>query len=156
MATPRRLALVPSSPAPPMATRLDAVRATLRDLDRDAAVARFELRDFDRALKTTASLCPACTSHVPALVYTRGGRVLARKRCERHGLSDAVLENDERYYFLSNKDACGRRFADNRVWDIPVFETPGAGACCAEGETCGPGGDGAGDGGGTPDARLVA
>jgi uncharacterized radical SAM superfamily Fe-S cluster-containing enzyme len=131
----RRLALAPSSPPP---SRLDTVRAALRALDRDAAIARFELRDFDRALKTTASLCPTCTTHVPALVYTRRGRVLARKHCEQHGLTDAVLENDERYYFLSNKDACGRRFADDRVWDIPPFEAPGMQACCAEGEACAP------------------
>ncbi|HEY8040064.1 MAG TPA: radical SAM protein [Polyangiaceae bacterium] len=131
----RRLALAPASPPP---SRLDLVRTELRGMDLPAALARFELTAFDRALKTTASLCPDCVAHVPAIVYTRGGRVLARKRCDAHGLSDAVLENDERYYFLSNKDACGRRFADDRVWDIPAFEAPGVGACCGEGETCGP------------------
>ena len=130
----RRLALAPSSPPP---SRLDVVRAELRGLDEAAAVARFDLRGHDRALKTTASLCAACATHVPALVYARGGRVFARKRCDAHGLSDAVLENDEHYYFLSNKDAVGRRFAEDRVWDIPAYEVPGAGACCGDGETCG-------------------
>ena len=28
-----------------------------------------------------------------------------RKRCEEHGDSDALLESDERFYHLSNKDA---------------------------------------------------
>jgi uncharacterized radical SAM superfamily Fe-S cluster-containing enzyme len=117
---------------------MDGLRAELRGLDRAAAVARFDLRDFDRALKTTISLCPSCRGHVPAIVYSRRGRVLARKACDAHGLSDALLESDERYYYLSNKDDCGRRFAEDRVWDIPAFEAPGAQACCGEGETCGP------------------
>jgi uncharacterized radical SAM superfamily Fe-S cluster-containing enzyme len=65
---------------------------------------------------------------VPAIVYSRQGRVFIRKRCNEHGLSDAVLENDERFYFLSNKDCWGRRFAEDRVMKFPAF----SGGCCGD------------------------
>jgi uncharacterized radical SAM superfamily Fe-S cluster-containing enzyme len=80
------------------------------------------------------SLCPECLAHVPALVFARGGRVFIAKRCDRHGLREAVLENDERFYFLSNKDRTGRRFAEDRVMAIPEY-----GGCCGDGGACGPG-----------------
>jgi uncharacterized radical SAM superfamily Fe-S cluster-containing enzyme len=71
---------------------------------------------------------------VPALVFTRDGRVLAAKRCEVHGVREAVLENDERFYFLSSKDGTGRRFAADRVVAIPEY---GGGGCCGP-EGCAP------------------
>lgn len=111
-----------------------AARA-LADLDEAAAVAFFGTPAFDRLLKTTASLCPECLDHVPALVLTRGGRVVIVKRCPRHGTREAVLENDERFYFLSNKDHTGRRFAADRVLTIPEY---GGGCCGADGEGCAP------------------
>jgi uncharacterized radical SAM superfamily Fe-S cluster-containing enzyme len=131
----RRLALAPSSPPP---RRLDVLSSELRALDEKGALDRFDVRSYERVLKTTISLCPECNAHVPAVVYTRGGQVLARKRCETHGLSDALLESDESFYYLSNKDGCGRRFAEDRVWDIPPYDAPGMAACCGEGETCAP------------------
>jgi 7,8-dihydro-6-hydroxymethylpterin dimethyltransferase len=136
----RRLSLLqPEKPAVKgSAGAILALRADLGARDLSASVAFFELGAHTRVLKTTISLCPECLSHVPAIVFTRGGRVLMRKRCAVHGPSLAVLENDERFYFLSNKDVSGRTFAPDRVFDIPPFAAPGASACCAEGETCGP------------------
>jgi uncharacterized radical SAM superfamily Fe-S cluster-containing enzyme len=69
---------------------------------------------------------------VPAAVFSHEGRVHVAKRCSRHGRKEAVLENDERFYFLSNKDVCGRRYAEDRVMRIPDFA-----GCCGSGESCG-------------------
>ena len=109
--------------------RVARVSRRLASLDAAASAALFGAPRADRLLKTTASLCPECLAHVPALVFTRDGRVLVAKRCDVHGVREAVLENDERFYFLSNKDRTGRRFAEDRVMTIPEF----AGGCCGPG-----------------------
>lgn len=41
------------------------------------SIRSIELGDHDRLLKSTISLCPDCLARVPALVFTRNGRVLA-------------------------------------------------------------------------------
>jgi uncharacterized radical SAM superfamily Fe-S cluster-containing enzyme len=128
----RRLAL--TQLAPTMAERVARVRAELAELDRDATRARFALGPDERLLKSTVGLCPECLAHAPAAVFARGRQVWIRKACPAHGASDAVLENDERFYFLSNKDA--RRFEDARVFEIPKFVSA-ASACCADGQPCG-------------------
>ena len=110
-------------------SRVAKVARRLADLDEAASPHFFGSPRFDRLLKTTASLCPECLAHVPGLVFTRDGRVLIAKRCEEHGTREAVLENDERFYFLSNKDHTGRRFAEDRVLAIPEY----GGGCCGPG-----------------------
>ena len=62
----------------------------------------------------------------------RDGRVLLRKRCDTHGESQGVLENDARWYRLSNKDRWGRCYRPDRIMEIPVFD----GGCCGPGESC--------------------
>jgi uncharacterized radical SAM superfamily Fe-S cluster-containing enzyme len=114
--------------APPGQRQLHDLRRQLLAMNEAQAVLWFELVDYDRLLKTTVSLCPSCLQHVAAIVYSRQGRVWIRKRCAEHGLSDAVLENDERFYFLSNKDCWGRRFAEDRMMKFPAF----AGGCCGD------------------------
>jgi uncharacterized radical SAM superfamily Fe-S cluster-containing enzyme len=118
-------------PSEPLAMRLEALRRRLAALDESATVEFFQLADFNRALKTTISLCPDCLAHAPALVFTRGGRVLMRKLCDTHGHSEALLENDEHFYHLSNKDRWGRRFAEEKVMDFPAF----AGGCRGDGSS---------------------
>ncbi|HEY6893776.1 MAG TPA: radical SAM protein [Rhodanobacteraceae bacterium] len=115
------------------AERLARLSRDLRALDYASVRRHFEVPHASRLLKTTLSLCPDCLAHVPAAVYAEDGRVLLNKRCDRHGVSRALLENDERYYFLSNKDRWGRRYAPDRVMDIPTF----GGSCCGPGESCG-------------------
>lgn len=115
--------------------RVASAGRRLARMDEADSIGFFGLAAFERVLKTTVSLCPDCLAHVPAVVFTRGGRVLIAKRCPDHGGSEAVLENDERFYFLSNKDRCGRRFAEDRVMTIPEY-----GGCCGGGG-CGPGVD---------------
>lgn len=124
----RRLGLVT-----PVKTPLESARDAARSLDAAAAAARFEVPLLDRALKTTVSLCPECLSYAPAFVFERGGRAWLKKHCATHGFSEAVLENDARFYFLSNKDRSGNVFAKDRVFDIPSFSVPGADGCCESG-----------------------
>ncbi len=131
-----KLRLKTTSATVPETRRLVALRAELAALDASAAAARVGARDVERALKTTISLCPDCLAYVPALVFERGGRVIAAKRCEAHGDSEALLESDARFYRLSNKDHNGRRFADDRVFTIPKWAPPGQESCCGPGETC--------------------
>src|SRR6185503_9131927 len=92
-----------------LSARLERIRDDLRALNAEEAARRFELGTFDKLWKSTISLCPTCLAHVPAIVYEIGGRVLMRKVCDVHGVSDAVVENDARYYNVSNKDRWGRR-----------------------------------------------
>jgi 7,8-dihydro-6-hydroxymethylpterin dimethyltransferase len=123
-----------AAPVLAIPSRVASVSRRLAAMNEVDCVGFFELAAFDRLLKTTVSLCPECLAHVPAVVFTRTPRVLARKRCPTHGVSEAVLENDERFYFLSNKDRCGRRFAEDRVMTIPEY-----GGCCGPGGgACGP------------------
>ncbi|HEV8072107.1 MAG TPA: radical SAM protein [Planctomycetaceae bacterium] len=124
---------VASRTATPFLDRLESLRRELLRLDETEALRHFDPDRCDRLLKSTISLCPGCLEHVEALVYSLAGRVWIRKRCPQHGPSDAILENDERFYFLSNKDQWGRRYADDRVMEFPAYD----GACCGDSGCCG-------------------
>ncbi len=117
-----------------LGSRLETIRRELVGLDQAAVIARFQIERFDRLLKTTISLCPHChcLAHVPALVFTREGRVFMRKICEQHGFSEALLENDETFYYLSNKDRWGRRFADDKLITFPEFDGGHPEARCSD------------------------
>jgi uncharacterized radical SAM superfamily Fe-S cluster-containing enzyme len=119
--------------------RLERLAAPLRLLDHAEAFARFELPAESQLLKTTLSLCAECLAHVPAAVYVHQDRVFMRKICEAHGAARVLLENDARYYRLSNKDRWGRAYVSDRTENVPEF----AGGCCAPGESCGPAATGA-------------
>ena len=97
----------------------------MQSMDETAANGFFQPRSADRLLKTTVSLCHECLRYVPGLVFTREGQVWLRKVCTEHGRSEALLENDESFYHLSNKDCWGRRFAVDKVMDFPVIEGDG-------------------------------
>ncbi|HEX8253039.1 MAG TPA: radical SAM protein [Thermoanaerobaculia bacterium] len=113
---------------------VSTIRRELARLDESEARHAFDVPAAARLLKTTISLCAECLGHVPAAVFAMDGRVLLRKRCERHGAASAVLENDESFYFLSNKDRSGRRYADDRLMTIPEYE--GGGCCGPRGSGC--------------------
>lgn len=115
--------------------RLERMRRELLPLSEEGCAAMFELGGCEELLKSTISLCAQCLAHVPAVVFVRENRVLIRKRCPRHGLADAVLENDRTYYYLSNRDQWGRRYGAGEVTEVPQFE----GGCCGGGD-CGGGG----------------
>lgn len=137
---PRRLLPV-AAPAPrTLEESLAGLRAKLQSLDEAQARALFALEPHDEPLKSTISLCPTCLQHAPALVYRRGRRVLMHTRCDAHGASAALLENDERYYQLSNRDRWGRRYAQRSEHYIPDYAPlVGGSACCADGSSCEPG-----------------
>ena len=59
----RRLGLAPQKPS--RAQTLTAIREKLAPLAQGEAVALFGLVDYDRLLKTTASLCPTCLDPPP-------------------------------------------------------------------------------------------
>ncbi len=113
----------------PLAARLDELRQQLSGMEEKAAVEFFQPKNCERPLKTTISLCADCLDHVPALVFARDGKVFLHKVCDRHGSAEAILENDENFYHLSNKDRWGKCFATDKVMDFPAF----AGACGCEG-----------------------
>jgi uncharacterized radical SAM superfamily Fe-S cluster-containing enzyme len=127
---------VEARPAPDsLQTRLEALSAPLRMLSAEEVSRSHELPAGAELLKTTLSLCAECLAHVPAAVYIAQGRVFISKRCDLHGLARALLENDARYYRLSNKDRWGRAYVGDRTEHVPEF----GGACCGPGESCGPG-----------------
>ncbi len=107
---------------------MDALRDQLLTTDESSTRKLFSLDEHIQLLKTTISLCPQCLAHVRAVVYSSGKRVWIRKQCEHHGHSDAILENDEAFYFLSNKDCWGRRFVEDRVLEFPAY----SGGCCGD------------------------
>jgi len=106
---------------PSFEDRLRELRRPLQALDASAAGHQFELPDGATLLKTTLSLCPECLAHVQAAVYSDAGKVFMSKRCPTHGLSRALLENDARYYRLSNKDQWGRRYSEHDIVQTPAF-----------------------------------
>src|SRR3954462_290542 len=110
------------------AALLNSLREKLLTLDACAALDYFQLKGCAQLLKSTISLCPECLAHVPALVFSRESRVLMRKHCERHGFSEAVLENDLEFYHLSSKDRWGRAYAAERELSFPEF-----GSACGSG-----------------------
>ena len=114
-------------------SRLEALAAPLRQMSAEEVRRAHGLPLEAGLLKTTLSLCAECLAHVPAAVYTSRGRVFISKRCSTHGLARALLENDERYYKLSNKDRWGRAFVTDRTENVPEFD----GACCGPGGSCG-------------------
>jgi 7,8-dihydro-6-hydroxymethylpterin dimethyltransferase len=113
---------------------LEVLADGLRSLDLASAKLRFQLEGHAKLLKTTLSLCPDCLTHVPAAVFVESSRVLMKKQCVEHGVTHALIESDERYYRLSNKDKWGNRYDTERVMDIPPYQ--GMDSCCGPGETC--------------------
>ena len=113
--------------------QLEELRRRMQLMDEAAAAGFFQPKDAKRLLKTTVSLCPECLAHVPALVFTRQGQVWLGKSCPAHGHSEALVENDEDFYHLSNKDCWGRRFAADKVIDFPVSgSSPGGCSCVSQ------------------------
>ena len=116
-----RAATRPSS----LEEKLEAIASPLRCADADNVRARFTLPLQSRLLKTTLSLCDVCLEHVPAAVFVLEGRVYSNSICDAHGLREALLENDQHFYRLSNKDRWGRIYDDDAVVDFPAFK-----GCC--------------------------
>jgi uncharacterized radical SAM superfamily Fe-S cluster-containing enzyme len=124
---------VETRPADTLASRLELLAAPLRQLTAADVMREFALPAGAELLKTTLSLCAECLAHVPAAVFVADNRVFMQKRCATHGAARTVLENDARWYRLSNKDRWGRAYVTDRTELVPEF----GGACCGPGESCG-------------------
>jgi 7,8-dihydro-6-hydroxymethylpterin dimethyltransferase len=122
-----------------LTSRLERLAAPLRRMSAADVTREFSLPAGAELLKTTLSLCAECLEHVPAAVFAENGRVFLEKRCTSHGPARALLENDARWYRLSNKDRWGRAYATDRTEVVPEF----GGSCCGPGESCGAPADGA-------------
>lgn len=113
---------------------LSTIQTELKTLSSTAVYQQFELSHTDHLLKTTISLCDQCNSYAPAAVFERSAQVLMHKRCGIHGIRQAVLENDHRFYRLSNKDQWGKVYSLDQKIDFPVFNAPSAtsnsSGCC--------------------------
>src|SRR6185312_710580 len=101
--------------------RLQDIARPLQGMDATQVTQRFALPADATLLKTTLSLCPECLGHVQAAVYAAAGRVFISKLCPAHGATRALLENDARYYHLSNKDQWGRKYSQQSVVQTPAF-----------------------------------
>ncbi len=115
---------------------LHTIQKQLQPLLSTEVYQQFELDSQDTLLKTTISLCDVCQIYAPACVFERGEQVLLNKRCDTHGMRQAILENDKRFYRLSNKDQWGKPYSLKHKIDFPVFNTP-ANSCCAPNVGCG-------------------
>lgn len=133
LSVPVRLEVAPAQQG--LEQRLLQIAAPMREWDLAAVRAEFALAAADTVLKTTLSLCAECLIHLRAVVFERDGRVWLAKRCDHHGAQQALLENDARFYRLSNKDRWGRAYAADRVLAFPAFA--GASACCGPEQDCG-------------------
>lgn len=133
--------LIPIKIAAAQPTGLDArlriISTSLRALRTDKVKEHFELADDDRLLKTTISLCPVCLQHSHAAVFTANGKVYKATRCATDGISRALLENDQNFYYLSSKDMWGVAYATERTDILAPFEET---SCCSGGQ-CGSSGD---------------
>jgi hypothetical protein len=50
------------------------------------------------AQTTTQSICPACRSLIPAVIFASEGKVYMRKNCPTHGESVSLISSDEKMY----------------------------------------------------------
>ena len=105
--------------------KLAMLATPLKELNEKQARNLFSLGADARLLKTTLSLCDVCLVHAPAVVYALHGKVFITSKCTTHGLRKALLENDENYYRLSNKDQWGRAYVKEDVVSLPSFKS-----CC--------------------------
>lgn len=63
-------------------------------------------------LKHTSSRCPVCLEKCPAVVERRGNRIFLVRECPGHGVAEACVASDARFYWVAlgsgeNRDAAG-------------------------------------------------
>lgn len=110
---------------------LDEISIGLKKLSADQARQDFQLATSESLLKTTVSLCEECLQHAKAAVFECDNKVWIKSHCEEHQFSINLLENDARFYRLSNKDKWGVKYAKNREFFIPEFAN-----CCGPNNNC--------------------
>lgn len=116
----------------PVAEMQNAIRSFLQSLDEQAARKHFSSEALDVLLKSTISVCNSCLNYCPALVFERDSKVWLTAGCDDHGLATSLVENDAKFYRLSNKDCWGVRYDNERVFNIPEYAS-----CCGASSSCG-------------------
>lgn len=108
------------------------IRALLATMDEPSARRYFAARAQDKLLKSTIGVCNSCLKYCAALIFQRDKKVWITAYCLSHGHATSLVENDSEFYRLSNKDICGIRYTNDRVFDIPQYS-----GCCGKEASCG-------------------
>ncbi|BAA81615.1 conserved hypothetical protein [Aeropyrum pernix K1] len=61
------------------------------------------VREGERLIRYTGSICPYCLRLLPAVIVARGGRLYIRKKCPEHGEIEDLYYGDERFYWRQMK-----------------------------------------------------
>jgi len=58
-----------------------------------------KLRDGEKFVSYTTSICPYCTRLLPALIYEKGGSIYIRKVCPTHGTIEELYFSDAKQFY---------------------------------------------------------
>ncbi len=64
-----------------------------------------KLKEGERFIRRTLSVCPECKSLIRAIVFERDGEVKIRKYCPDHGEFEEVYWSDYNFYMLKSREA---------------------------------------------------
>jgi len=70
---------------------------------------RVELREGEKKITYTLSVCPECRSLIKAIVFERDGKVLIRKYCPDHGEFEDIYWSDAEFYYMKRREAADGR-----------------------------------------------
>jgi len=77
-----------------------------------------ELKDGERLIRYTLSICPECYSLLNAIIFERDSKVWIRKICPDHGEFEDLYWGDYNFYVRSSKQAMDGRGIENPNVDI--------------------------------------
>jgi hypothetical protein len=77
-----------------------------------------EIRDGERLVRRTLSICPECRGLVRAVVLERDGKIWLRKVCPDHGSQEEIYWGDAEFYFKKRKEAGEGRGIENPYVEI--------------------------------------
>lgn len=107
---------------------LEIISKNLKSYSAQQVKTVFSLNTNDILYKTTISVCEECLVHTKAVVFENKNKVWIRSVCNKHGSFTNLLENDAKFYRLSNKDIWGNRYIDENEFFIPEYSS-----CCSGG-----------------------
>jgi len=77
-----------------------------------------QLREGERFVSNTLSICPECYAVVRAVIFEREGKVWIRKACSQHGECEDLYWGDYEFYVRSRKQAVEGRGIENPNVDL--------------------------------------
>jgi len=99
----------------------EIMRKTLpkRGVDYDLKLsAKVELREGEKKVVSTLSICPECNSVIRAVVFEKDGKILIRKVCPDHGEFEDMYWSDAEFYYLKKRESSDGRGIRNPYLDI--------------------------------------